>query len=385
MPVIDVRDLPCQNFGPRIANNVLVGACLSWSKALCLALGAEMRRNPSAAFPAQNPFDPFHNFGKTMRLGIGAPNTSSFLFYALLLLIGYLLGSLRADSGNGGLVVEVQLHRAKEQDSATTASLTNPQSSAEYLQPNFTLHSICSSRPYWRQWLTLASKTHAILNPEQRTWIATTIATNANAPYDNNVLIFGCGKDTAIWFAANCRARGMSRTLVLENDVGWRSHVLAQFPDLAPSIELFNGYRSTLETANEYFKNPDPEGFHSRLPSSVSSVCWDVILVDAPMGFNPEHPGRHEAISWVAHHVIRCFKENRQERDVFVFVHDAQREVEKQAVETFLIAGAAGQEMGRLLAKLGDLVGFVFTREDTLKAAAMAASGDKVVMQNTEE
>jgi hypothetical protein len=89
----------------------------------------------------------------------------------------------------------------------------------------------------------------------------------SRAPAD--VLIFDLGADSELWSLAN---RG-GRTVFLEDRVEWFGAVA----DAECYLVAYPGLE---------------------LPPTVSDVAWDVIFVDGPQGWRPEHPGRRESISY---------------------------------------------------------------------------------------
>jgi glucuronoxylan 4-O-methyltransferase len=70
-----------------------------------------------------------------------------------------------------------------------------------------------------------------------------------------------------------------------------------------------------------------PSELEMELPSSVRDRDWDVILVDAPSGYHPEHPGRMQSIYMAA---------ELAEEGTDIFVHDINRAVEKAYSNKFL-------------------------------------------------
>jgi hypothetical protein len=63
------------------------------------------------------------------------------------------------------------------------------------------------------------------------------------------------------------------------------------------------------------------------LPPQLGAVAWDVIFVDGPMGWRPEHPGRRASIRAAA---------TLAGRGSWVFVHDYDRPIERASCEEFL-------------------------------------------------
>lgn len=261
-----------------------------------------------------------------------------------------------------GICTWKSCRRATKQELRTKWGVDN--SATKALLPS----SSSSSAPFRASeipdFLTEAYKAQtAILNLEQRVWIASVIARHATLTKGStNLLVWGCGVDTAIWFAANAESnsKNLNRTLVVENDKSWIDNVTSVRPDLAKSIVFFNDYKSSVAKYKDYVANPDPEGFRSRLPKRVSEVCWDVVLVDAPPGWAQHQPGRHEVISWVAHQARRCLEQGRSTNEIVVFVHDVERPAEGEASRKFLTEGGGAKEIGRIRATMGDLVGYIF-------------------------
>lgn len=58
------------------------------------------------------------------------------------------------------------------------------------------------------------------------------------------------------------------------------------------------------------------------LPDEVAQKEWDIVLVDAPAGYNKSTPGRMQSI-----YTTSVLSEKSE--DIDIFVHDCDREVEK--------------------------------------------------------
>lgn len=123
-----------------------------------------------------------------------------------------------------------------------------------------------------------------------------------------NLLVFGLGRDSDLWAVAN---RG-GRTAFLEDVAEW-------FRDVPGAETHLVGYPGLA------------------IPEAVRAVRWDVILVDGPMGFKPEHPGRGES--------IRAAAELAAAGGV-VFVHDYDRPAEREFAGRYL--GPPTAELDRL-------------------------------------
>lgn len=136
-----------------------------------------------------------------------------------------------------------------------------------------------------------------------------------------NMLVFGLGNDSPLW--ANLNHDGY--TLFLENIPDWIDKVRSKHPDL--KIDHMD-YPTTVDAS---LKDPALTVRQAVVPDNIKSRRWDVILVDAPMGWRPDNPGRALPIIWtalIAHD------------DTHVFVDDYERALEKRYAD-FLFAERA--------------------------------------------
>lgn len=103
-----------------------------------------------------------------------------------------------------------------------------------------------------------------------------------------NLLVFGAGLDSATWELVNRKGR----TVFLEDVPEWIERSRAQ----APQRAIYRvAYATSVEAATHYSdvaQIPLPA-----LPIGVQSRRWDVVVVDGPMGWKPEHPGRAASIT----------------------------------------------------------------------------------------
>ncbi|KAI8826140.1 uncharacterized protein EV422DRAFT_563955 [Fimicolochytrium jonesii] len=210
------------------------------------------------------------------------------------------------------------------------------------------------------------------LSFEQLLWIATTVQTSAYAlttrggiKRDHRFLVWGLGHDSPLWDNANCfvpphaspgsgLAARRGRTAFVENWQTWIDTVSAAYPSL--EVHFFDKYTSTVATSDAFFASPTS----LQLPEEVQNVCWDVILVDAPQGYQPDQPGRHEATHWSVQKAKDCLRANKLS-EVHIFLHDVNRALENKIVDNILRA-AGGTDLGRINGVAGDLVAFRFTK-----------------------
>ncbi|CAN6335798.1 unnamed protein product [Urochloa humidicola] len=174
-----------------------------------------------------------------------------------------------------------------------------------------------------------------------------------------NLLVFGLGRDTALWAALNHGGR----TVFLEEDASWIAAARAAHPP-GLGLEAYHvAYDTVLADAGELLllrddpacvATPDlaaaaaascrlvPGG----LPAAFGEVEWDVILVDAPTGYDPTRPGRMGAI-YAAGMAARA-RRRPGGATTDVLVHDVDRPVEDLFSRAFLCDAYAVEEVGKL-------------------------------------
>lgn len=134
------------------------------------------------------------------------------------------------------------------------------------------------------------------------------------------MLVFGLGNDSPFW----CEINHGGRTVFLEDFQPWFDKITGQFP----KIEAYPiSYPCNITQWEELLDQP--ERLKVDLPEEVSASCWDVILVDGPRGhkFLEEIPGRMSSI-YTASLLVG--------KGGYVFVHDAERKVEKAYAAKYL-------------------------------------------------
>ncbi|KAK9669785.1 hypothetical protein RND81_13G154300 [Saponaria officinalis] len=169
-----------------------------------------------------------------------------------------------------------------------------------------------------------------------------------------NFLIFGLGYDSLMWAALNPGGT----TLFLEESEEWVKLVLKDAPFLQAKTVT---YRTQLQEADSllesYKDNPkcDPRTAFLKgneecplalesLPNEVYETEWDVIMIDAPRGWEREHPGRMAAIYSMA----VMARARKGAGNTHVYVHDVNRVVEKKFAKEFLCDKYKVGGVGRL-------------------------------------
>lgn len=131
-------------------------------------------------------------------------------------------------------------------------------------------------------------------------------------------LVFGLGNDSLFWWMINRRRT----TVFIEGDRDWYELTLEKYPQL--DIHLV-GYSTNISQWQEMFGSPT--AFDLELPTEVVEGNWDLILVDAPDGWQETSPGRMQSIA-VASQLINLGGD--------VFVHDCDRWIEKAYSSEYL-------------------------------------------------
>ena len=132
------------------------------------------------------------------------------------------------------------------------------------------------------------------------------------------LLVFGCGNDSPFWESVN---RG-GTTAFLEDDAEWVSKARAK---LATATVHSVQYGTKLAEWPRLLDSPVELAMD--LPAEVTSRQWDVILVDAPAGYDGTQPGRMKSIYAASKLVAPGGR---------VFVHDCHRPAEQAFTSRYL-------------------------------------------------
>jgi Polysaccharide biosynthesis len=132
-----------------------------------------------------------------------------------------------------------------------------------------------------------------------------------------NMLVFGLGNDSPLWAALNSNGY----TLFLEDVEEWITKIVGIYPTLNVRRVSYAG--TTVASASE---NPGQTIKTANAPLFLLERRWDVIVIDGPMGYAPQLPGRALPICWVSQ-ICR--------RSTHIFVDDYERKLE-QAYSDFL-------------------------------------------------
>jgi hypothetical protein len=156
------------------------------------------------------------------------------------------------------------------------------------------------------------------------------ILTQIKQKKDCQLLVFGLGNDSFLW--ANANQTG--QTVFLEEHQVWFNEFKSRYPHLSAEIVSYN----TKMRDWKIWLN-QPEKLTLDLKQEILQTQWDIILVDAPVGYHDDAPGRMKSI-YTASQLIH------QNGDIFV--HDCEREVERVYCDTFLLSKNLVKEITNL-------------------------------------
>lgn len=135
-----------------------------------------------------------------------------------------------------------------------------------------------------------------------------------------NMLVFGVGQDSKLWMLANRKGE----TYFLENSISWLAQIKTETPEINAQIIKYITVRKDWK---ELIDSPH-NNLMLALPDKISSKQWDVIFIDGPKGSNDLAPGRMQSIYTTS--VL-----SEKSKNIDVFVHDCDREVEKAYCDHF--------------------------------------------------
>lgn len=127
------------------------------------------------------------------------------------------------------------------------------------------------------------------LAPPQIEMIANTV--RGRAP-GCRLLVFGLGRDAGMWQRLN--ADGC--TLFVEDNEHWARHALQRHPDLQVLRVSYAGRTVAGSLPLDAAARKGLAAFP--LPPELERTDWDVIVVDAPFGFDAGCPGRSVPLHW---------------------------------------------------------------------------------------
>ena len=140
---------------------------------------------------------------------------------------------------------------------------------------------------------------------------------------DTKLLVFGLGNDSPTWSDLNCNRR----SVFIEDNNDWFDMITTKYPDIEAYLYKYN---TTLVDANKFYDEP----FMMEIDPVVDSECFDLTLIDAPMGFSSSKPGRMVPAYYAQKRVKDCM--SKKKKDImFVFMHDMERPGEQEIAKRY--------------------------------------------------
>jgi len=152
------------------------------------------------------------------------------------------------------------------------------------------------------------------ISPRQLRLIMKTI--KGKAPC--KLLVFGVGNDSIFWSLLNPGGE----TVFLEDNPVWFQKITKRLKQVKVYLVDFKTKRKDWKVLLE-----SPSLLDFSLPEQVGKHEWDVVVVDAPAGYDDNTTGRMKSI-YMASKLVK----NQGD----IFVHDCEREIEKIYCNHFL-------------------------------------------------
>jgi hypothetical protein len=146
------------------------------------------------------------------------------------------------------------------------------------------------------------------------------------------LLVFGVGRDSAHWLAANTEGT----TVFLENDPRWVERARAAVPGIVVHRVR---YRTRLFLW-PVLRHAEQRLQMGGLPDTVTDTAWDVVFVDGPAGSSWRSPGRMQSIYTAARLADPTAGD--------VLVHDCHRTVERECCVRYLGHSALVAQIGTM-------------------------------------
>ena len=144
-------------------------------------------------------------------------------------------------------------------------------------------------------------------------------------PVDGNLLVWGLGNDSPFWHDST-----LGRVVFIEDDIPLPKSGTLWYDKIITAYNFLEAYKvhystHTVKSFDRYMRNTEfwdsDLDIRKQLPSNVTLMDWDVILVDAPLGCCGTSPGRYQSI-----YTSKLLSTNT----THIFVDDYERQVEKQ-------------------------------------------------------
>ena len=141
----------------------------------------------------------------------------------------------------------------------------------------------------------------------------------------SNVLVFGLGSDSNLWYETNENGQ----TVFLENHDEWFDKVTKESPHIKAHFIKYtnNGYEA--DALLEEYDSGNHDCLSIDLPEEIRQTKWDVIIVDGPAAWDYKYPCRMKSI-------YESYNLSKKSDNIDIFIHDTHREIEIKYCDYFL-------------------------------------------------
>jgi uncharacterized protein (TIGR01627 family) len=141
----------------------------------------------------------------------------------------------------------------------------------------------------------------------------------------SNVLVFGVGSDSDLWYETN---EG-GKTIFLENNDEWFANVTEKSPHLDVRFIKYTGDGHQSDELLQEYDSGNHDCLLIDLPEDIRKIKWDVIIVDGPAAWDNKYPCRMKSI-------YEAYNLSKNTDEIDIFVHDTHRKIEIQYCDYFL-------------------------------------------------
>ena len=151
------------------------------------------------------------------------------------------------------------------------------------------------------------------------------------------MLVFGVGNDSPTWAQLNCNGR----TIFIEDNMSW----IEKIKQKHQALEIYQySYQSDVGQLDEFIQSP----IQMNIPE-LHGLCFDIYLIDAPMGYTAGTPGRAQPAYFASQNIRNC---SSVIKNAVVFMHDTNRKAEQKLLEFYF-----GQNKETNFVLLGEMNG----------------------------
>lgn len=135
---------------------------------------------------------------------------------------------------------------------------------------------------------------------------------------NKKMLVFGLGYDSELWYNAN----GQKNIYFIENNINW----IKLNKSIPEKYIIYYEYKN-ISVKNSFNKTPKDITTYPIPTSILQNAPYDIILIDAPEGWNNDKPGRYIPITWSLEHLSNQYTS--------IYIDDINRPLENHILNSF--------------------------------------------------